>query len=104
MRVDGQTPPVSSLLLPARSRVRPAGRSGARRARAGLGRRADGSGHASSLFLAAAALTGDAPPVRGTRKDTGALTDPVPEVLGPAACPAPVVAALRVRPAVRGGR
>ncbi|MGW2423826.1 M48 family metalloprotease [Streptomyces sp. NPDC001709] len=58
-----------------------------------------------SLVLLATALLGDAPPViREAREDGRTVTDPVPEVIGFAACLALVVIALRVYRAVRAER
>ncbi|MGW4568855.1 M48 family metalloprotease, partial [Streptomyces sp. NPDC004561] len=58
-----------------------------------------------SLVLLAAALVGDAPPVlREAREDGHTVADPVPEVIGLAACLALVVVAVRVYRAVRAER
>ncbi|MFE0513238.1 M48 family metalloprotease [Streptomyces sp. NPDC058964] len=55
-----------------------------------------------SLILLATALVGDAPPVvREAREDGHPLTDPVPEVIGIAACLALAVVCRRVHRALR---
>ncbi|MGW0765670.1 M48 family metalloprotease [Streptomyces sp. NPDC002676] len=58
-----------------------------------------------SLVLLTAALLGDAPPVvREAHEDGRTLADPVPEVIGFAACAALAVVAWRVQRAVRAER
>jgi len=58
-----------------------------------------------SLFLLAATLVGDAPPVVAeARQDGYRLAEPVPEAIGIAACLALAVLALRVQRAVRADR
>ncbi|MEV5384534.1 M56 family metallopeptidase [Streptomyces sp. NPDC052721] len=58
-----------------------------------------------SLLLLVTALLGDAPPViREAREDGHPLTDPVPTVIGLAACLAPAAVAVRVHRAVRAER
>ncbi|MEU9450135.1 M56 family metallopeptidase [Streptomyces sp. NPDC048277] len=58
-----------------------------------------------SLILLVTALVGDAPPVvREAREDGRRLADPVPEVIGVAACVALAVVVWRVQRAVRAER
>ncbi|GGU96612.1 hypothetical protein GCM10010260_35210 [Streptomyces filipinensis] len=103
MRFDVYSPLVLSLLLSA------AGPVIARRVAPALAARVLTSAAvltavatAWSLVLLAAALLGDVPPViREAREDGHPVADPVPGVIGFAACLALVVIALRVRRAVR---
>ncbi|MEU2423303.1 M48 family metalloprotease [Streptomyces sp. NPDC007851] len=106
MRFDVYTPLLVSLLLP------PAAPVIARQVAPALAARVLTSAAALtaaattwSLVLLTTALLGDAPPVvREARADGHRLADPVPEVIGVAACLALVVVAWRVQRAVRAER
>ncbi|MFD3585239.1 M56 family metallopeptidase [Streptomyces sp. NPDC058683] len=106
MRFDVYTPLLVSLLLPSVSAVI------ARRVAPALAARVLTSAAALtaaattwSLILLTTALLGDAPPViREAREDGRPLTDPVPEVIGVAACLMLAVVVWRVQRAVRAER
>ncbi|MGW2958589.1 M56 family metallopeptidase [Streptomyces sp. NPDC001220] len=106
MRFDVYTPLLVSLLLPSVSpligrRVAPALAARVLTAAAAL----TAAATTWSLVLLTTALLGDAPPViREAREDGRPLTDPVPEVIGLAACLALAVVVWRVQRAVRAER
>ncbi|MEV5957185.1 M56 family metallopeptidase [Streptomyces sp. NPDC051987] len=106
MRFDVYTPLLVSLLLPLVSpvigrRVAPAAAARVLASAAVL----TAAAGAWSLVLLATALLGDAPPVvREAHEDGRALADPVPEVIGVAACVALALVVRRVQRAVRTER
>ncbi|MEU9411744.1 M56 family metallopeptidase [Streptomyces sp. NPDC048281] len=106
MRFDVYTPLLVSLLLPLVSRVIGRRMAPALAARV-LACAAVLTAAAAtwSLILLTTALLGDAPPVvREAHEDGRPLADPVPEVIGVAACLALVVVVWRVQRAVRAER
>ncbi|MFF4544929.1 M48 family metalloprotease [Streptomyces sp. NPDC001435] len=106
MRFDVYTPLLLALLLPAVSpvigrRVAPALAARVLVSAAVL----TAAATTWSLVLLATALLGDAPPVvREAREDGHRIADPVPEVIGVAACLALAVVAWRVHRALRAER
>ncbi|MFG3024282.1 M56 family metallopeptidase [Streptomyces sp. NPDC048254] len=106
MRFDVYTPLLVSLLLPSVSpligrRVAPALAARVLTSAAVL----TAAATTWSLVLLTTALLGDAPPViREAREDGRPLTDPVPEVIGVAACLTLAVVVWRVQRAVRAER
>ncbi|MEU9238688.1 M56 family metallopeptidase [Streptomyces shenzhenensis] len=106
MRFDVYTPLLVSLLLPLVSpvigrRVAPALAARVLSSAAVL----TAAAATWSLVLLATALLGDAPPlIREAHQDGRPLADPVPEVIGVAACVALAVVVRRVRRAVRTER
>ncbi|MEV5840903.1 M56 family metallopeptidase [Streptomyces sp. NPDC051985] len=106
MRFDVYTPLLVSLLLPLVSpavgrRVAPALAARVLTSAAAL----TAAATTWSLILLTTALVGDAPPlVREAHEDGRRLADPVPEVIGVAACLALAVVVWRVQRAVRAER